>query len=77
MLDVDLTVPIAILATALVIVMGIRAWASIQERRAAERTASLLAWLEDEDGSIDAPPRGDDPEATENGPSSPDDVAKP
>jgi hypothetical protein len=44
-LDVDLTVPIAILATAVVIVIGIRAWASAAERRTAERTEALVREL--------------------------------
>lgn len=50
MLDVDLTLPIAILATAVVIVIGIRTWASAAERRIAERTEALVREL-----GLDAP----------------------
>lgn len=75
MLDVDLTVPIAILATAVVIVIGIRAWASAAERRTAERTEALVRELglgpphdgaaEDDERASEAPPRsaGEAPKA--------------
>ncbi len=42
LLDVDLTLPIAILGSAVVIVLVLRAWLSWEERRMVERTATLL-----------------------------------
>lgn len=53
-LDVDLTIPIAILATAVVLVLLVRAWLSWEERRTVERTATLLRDL-----GLDA--RGEEP----------------
>ncbi|MBX7195708.1 MAG: hypothetical protein K1X94_26865 [Sandaracinaceae bacterium] len=45
MLDVDLSIPIAILTVAVVVVLAIRTWASWLERRMDERTDALVREL--------------------------------
>jgi hypothetical protein len=69
-LDVDLTIPIVILATAAVIVIGIRMWASVAERRMAERTAALIRDLR-----LDARSEGD-ADIAEASTRSPDEASK-
>jgi hypothetical protein len=53
-LDVDLTIPIAILGTAVVLVLAVRAWLGWEERRMAERTTALLRDLGPTDESHEA-----------------------
>ena len=58
MLEVDLTIPILIVSTAVAIVLAMRAWASALDRAARARTDALLRKIDEAEGAR-APEAGD------------------
>jgi hypothetical protein len=57
-LEVDLTIPILIVSTAVAIVLAMRAWASALDRAARARTDALLRKIDEAEGAR-APEAGD------------------